>query len=304
MPLDVLKEVLAAGGGCAVADGLLNPLETMKVKLQLQPESPRIYDGMLGGLSKAVAEDGLLQGLWLPGLAATFIRSFTYVGFRIGLYPTVKKAVQAKSDGRDTLAVKILSGCFTGAIGSALFCPVDVVRLRMQADSGTLGPDGVLVSGLRRGLPPRYDSTLSAFSSIVRQEGLTKGLYRGAGPTVLRAAVLSGSQLASYDGLKQVLKGPGSSLPLPPALREEGPVLHSCCSLTSGLIAQTCIQPFDTTRSVIMAGHLPIGESLRRHGPFFLLRGYLTACCRQGPIMLIQMPVVEQLRLLLDLEPF
>lgn len=302
MSIDVLKEVLAAGGGCAVADGLLNPLETMKVKLQLQPESPRIYEGMFKGLSKVMAEDGLLHGLWVPGLAATTIRSFTYVGFRIGLYPTVKKMViKPKSDGQDTLAVKISSGCLTGAIGSALFCPVDVVRLRMQADSGTLGSDGVLVTGLRRGLPPRYDSTLGAFPSIVRDEGLVRGLYRGAGPTVLRAAMLSGSQLASYDSLKSYLK---ESLPVPLALREEGPLLHCCCSLTSGLIAQTCIQPFDTTRSVIMAGRVPLGESLQKFGPLFLFRGYLTACCRQGPIMAIQMPVVEQLRLLLGLDPF
>merc|ERR1719174_773944 len=91
--MDVAKGVFAAGAGCAIADGLLNPLETMKVKLQLQPRTnPLIYNGMFGGIRKVMLEDGFVQGLWVPGLFATWIRAFTYVGFRIGLYPYVRDA--------------------------------------------------------------------------------------------------------------------------------------------------------------------------------------------------------------------
>ena len=137
--MTVWKEVLAAGGGCAIADSLLNPLEVMKVKLQLSPigdvpVSGRYYNGMVGGLQRCMAEDGLWKGLYEPGLAATNIRAFTYTGFRIGLYPTVRNMLSSSgsADASSTsLATKLAAGAITGAVSAALFCPVDVVRLRM-----------------------------------------------------------------------------------------------------------------------------------------------------------------------------
>ena len=41
----------------------------------------------------AINEHGLMRGLWLPGLEATCYRAFSYTGFRIGLYPTVRDAI-------------------------------------------------------------------------------------------------------------------------------------------------------------------------------------------------------------------
>lgn len=45
----------------------------------------------------------------------------------------------------------------------------------------------------------RYPSTLKAFSTIYRKEGGLAGLYRGVGPTTQRAAILTATQLTSYD---------------------------------------------------------------------------------------------------------
>ena len=90
---------------------------------------------------------------------------------------------------------------------------------------------------------------------------------------------------------------------------EEGPALHLACSLASGLIAQTAIQPIDTVRSCLMgaqgaAGREMVVAGLREHGPAFLYRGFFPACLRQGPVMLVQMPIVEQLRLAFGLRAF
>lgn len=317
----IWKEVLAAGGGCAIADSLLNPLEVMKVKLQLLPPSPPTggsppyYSGMISGLSKCVAEDGLVSGLYVPGLVATNIRAFTYTGFRIGLYPTVRNTLSSNTDASAPipLTTKLGAGAITGAISAAIFCPVDVVRVRMQAQSGTVNATtGLLKTGLNAGQPRRYPSTLGAFPQILREEGAAAGLWRGSLPTVIRAAGLSGSQLASYETLKTVVKDAMGW--------KEGPVLHLSCSLASGLIAQTVIQPVDTIRSVVMVPSAtaastaspwsPVVQGLKSSGGGlagslrFLYRGYVVACCRQGPIMLIQMPLVEQLRLQMGLDHF
>jgi hypothetical protein len=315
-----------------------NFLEVTKVKLQIQPrEEPLMYRSLAHTLRRSMHEDGFWRGLVQPGLAATVLRAFTYTGFRIGLYPAVKNAFDSSSSTSPSLGTKILAGATTGAISASVFCPVDVVRIRMQAQAGTLGPDGVtLVSGLHAGRRREYSSTLDAFRKILKHEGLGGG-WQGAGPTVARAAGLSGSQLASYDSLKWGLKQGG--------WLSEGVPLHLTCSLTSGLIAQAVIQPMDTVRSVVMTaprlrkpqgtaaaatantaaastalttfsastGWAAVAQGLspKKGGGIhlvgaarFLYRGFGAACFRQGPIMLIQMPLVEQLRLLLGLGCF
>lgn len=292
----VALEVLASGAACCVADGIFNPLETMKVKLQVQQN--QYYAGMYDVAARTIAEDGLIHGLWLPGLLATTMRAFTYTGARIGLYPSVKRALVG--DSTPLLVHKVASGALTGGVASAVFAPIDLVRTRMQADAGTLSSDGrTLATGLRRGLPPRHASTLGAFADIVRNEGGLSALWRGAHFSVARAAVLSGAQLSSYDTLKSELK---RHLGL-----AEGPPLHVACSLASGLIAQTAVQPVDTLRSRAFASSGGLDLRLRvlfAGGLGGLYRGLYPACCRQAPVMLVQMPIVEQLRRLLGLEAF
>ncbi|GMH54154.1 hypothetical protein TrRE_jg3607, partial [Triparma retinervis] len=189
---------------------------------------------------------------------------------------------------------QLLAGAVTGGIGSALFCPIDVVRVRQQADAGKLSNStGLLQTGLRKGRAPRHTRTLSAFSEILRRDGAL-GLYQGAQFTVARAALLSSSQLASYESLKRTTREILN-------LENESTPLHLACALTSGLIAQTCIMPFDTARSYFMAAEGPSISSLvslcRRDGVFnWAYRGYAAACARQGPIMLLQLPLIEQLR--------
>lgn len=202
------REILAAGLGCAIADGSLNGLEVTKVKMQLDTATPSYYPkSMTGTIRQCIAEDGAVAGLMMPGLMATFLRAMTYVAFRVGTYPTVRDVVSAEN--RPTLSDRVLSGAITGGVGSMIFCPIDVVRVRMQADApgchARLPEHVPLQTGLRAGMPVRYPSTLGAFGKILSSDGVA-GLYRGSGATVARATLLSGSQLGSYDALKDVFK--------------------------------------------------------------------------------------------------
>jgi solute carrier family 25 uncoupling protein 8/9 len=47
-----------------------------------------------------------------------------------------------------------------------------------------------------------------------------------------------------------------------------------------------------------------LGRLLKRSGPLGLYRGYWPAMARQGPVMVIQMPIVEQFRKAMGLEYF
>mmetsp|Transcript_10389 Transcript_10389/g.18237 ORF Transcript_10389/g.18237 Transcript_10389/m.18237 type:complete len:296 (-) Transcript_10389:1318-2205(-) len=293
--MSVVREMLAAGPGCALANGMLNGLETTKVKLQLHNHSSPVYHNLTttGVMRQIIREEGIVRGLMMPGLSASLTRSMFYGAYRVGLYSTTRDWLASNNtNSAPTLINRIGSGVFTGGLGAMLTCPLDVVRTRMQADAG-LVRQGIYQTGLRKGQPVRYGNLLTAFLSIFRQEGLQKGLYRGASVTVTRASLLNGSQLASYDTLKKTLGW------------EEGPFLHVFCAFLSGIIAQTVVMPIDTIKSSMMIGNCPKGvwkTMMENGGLFWFYRGYIPACAGQGMIMVLQMPLIEQFRGMLGVD--
>mmetsp|Transcript_11434 Transcript_11434/g.21751 ORF Transcript_11434/g.21751 Transcript_11434/m.21751 type:complete len:297 (-) Transcript_11434:131-1021(-) len=291
--MSVAREMMSAGPGCAVANGLLNSLETTKVKLQLHSSSAPVYSRptTLGVMTQIAKEEGVVRGLMMPGLSASLTRSMLYGAYRVGLYASARDflAGTMNGGGEPSLAHRIASGMFTGGLGSMLSCPLDVVRTRMQADSGLVGTDGRYTTGLRRGQSVRYQGMMDCFVSILRNEGLRAGLYRGSSVTVARASMMNGAQLASYDTLKRFLYW------------EEGPFLHLTCALASGIIAQTVVMPIDTIKSYMMLGNdwKAVWNIMKTNGPFWFYRGYMPACAGQGMIMVLQMPMIEQFRIML-----
>jgi len=282
--LTILKEMLAAGPGCAIANGLLNGFETTKVKLQLHKShvspqhkpnrSPAAYHNAttIGVMRQIASEEGIVRGLLTPGLAASLTRSMLYGAYRVGLYPTVRDNVgkllgnDKNSSNASLIQQRILSGMLTGGLGSMVSCPLDVVRTRMQADAGLVVtkapsctnpaiPPAYYGTGLRRGQPVRYTGMCSALVKIWKDEGLVHGLYRGASVTIARACVLNGAQLASYDTMKHSALNWGQShAEASGKLYQEGPLLHVSCALLSGILAQSVVMPIDTLKSHMMLG--------------------------------------------------
>ena len=65
----VFLEVLSGGIGAGITDSIFNPLEVVKMRLQMEGQGSRpsqMYKGMIGTTRKIFAEDGIL-GLWVPG---------------------------------------------------------------------------------------------------------------------------------------------------------------------------------------------------------------------------------------------
>jgi hypothetical protein len=299
--MSIYREIMAAGPGCAVANGMLNGFETTKVKLQLQDSTRPVYkcSSMTGVMTQIVKEEGLVRGLLTPGLSASLARSCIYGGYRVGLYSTIRdnllRAVPNNSGdagSSQAVTVRLASGMITGGIGAMITCPLDCIRTRMQAEAGLVSKNGILETGLRKGHPVRYNSMIATFVSIINNEGWVHGIYRGATVTVSRASLLNGAQLASYDTLKKI------------SGQEEGPVLHFICALASGIIAQTVVMPIDTIKSSMMIGNnwKDVGQTMRSNGPFWLYRGYLPACAGQGLIMVLQMPLIEEFRRILGVK--
>ena len=140
----------------------------------------------------------------------------------------------------------------------------------------------------------RYATYGAAVRDIVVREGGVPALWRGLGATVARQMLLSGGQLASYDQAKQTARETfGVS---------EGPALHVTCAAFSGLVAQFVCMPADVIKTKILSGDHGksvlrcLGSTLAKEGVGGLWRGFVPAVARQCPVILVQMPLIEQIR--------
>merc|ERR1719238_2547326 len=125
--------------------------------------------------------------------------------------------------------MKAAAGVLAGGIAATACCPVGVGLVRVQADSRA---------------PPEerrnYRGFLDALRRISAEEGVAT-LWRGVGPTVARGAVVSMTQLATYDQAKEMLK---------PVLGDGFP-LFCASALCSALIYSTASLPLDITKTRI-----------------------------------------------------
>lgn len=97
------------------------------------------------------------------------------------------KAIEANDGKPLPLYQKALCGLTAGAIGASVGSPADLALIRMQADA-------TLPVAQRR----NYTNAFHALYRIVADEGVL-ALWKGAGPTVVRAMALNMGMLASYD---------------------------------------------------------------------------------------------------------
>ena len=297
------REYLSGSLASCTTAALFSPLECVKTRLQLQdmPGWRRIYTrGFLHALQQIYRQDGLLL-LWSHGFAGLVARDFFYSGMRTGMYPTVRGLIApGRAPGDISLAEKILAGAVTGGLGAGLANPFDVVRVRMTAEGGVVGADGLLATGMRAGELPRWGSSLACAADAARQEGVVQGLMvRGASASVSRAALLTAAQLSSYDHAKVHLR---------PALGD-GTLLHVAAAVISGFVATAACNPADVVKSRVMSARGGSGgggggggaagmvvEVWRREGVRGFYRGFLPAYARIGPTIFIQMPLAELLR--------
>lgn len=106
-----------------------------KIRLQSQQQQLRVgsarpkYTGYFSTGRVIAAEEGL-RVLFLRGMTASMLRELLYSTLRIGLYEPAKHVFQPGADGDIGLTRKILAGMASGAIGSAIANPTDLIKVR------------------------------------------------------------------------------------------------------------------------------------------------------------------------------
>lgn len=304
-------EVIAASCAMVITSAAFNPFDVVKTKLQTQNQlsadaSKRLYNGVLHTMRRVCAEDGFIRGLWLPGLTASVVRDIFNGGIRMGCYPAAVRTVHehapwANAGGPPGFGTKVLAGLLTGFTGAVIANPTDVIKVRLQAEAGTI-EGGVYVTGLKSGSAPS-PNTFACMWRLAAEEGVRRGLYRGAGVNCARAALITSGQMVAYDETKQVL----AACNIWPFTYEGARVAGA--SFMSGVSAATFAAPVDLVRSRIMddsqtsrhkatyRGALDCAwRTVRVEGPFALWKGWVPSYLRLGPHFMVSFPLLELFR--------
>lgn len=317
-----VKGFVEGGIASIVAGCSTHPLDLLKVRMQLQGETPAPNPSVqslrpaLAFHSTSVAAPGSTSihvppapaparvGLvsvgvrivqqegvaaLFSGVSATILRQTLYSTTRMGLYDILKQKWTDPNTRNMPLTSKITAGLISGAIGAAVGNPADVAMVRMQAD-------GRLPADQRR----NYKSVVDAIGRMARQEGVTS-LWRGSSLTVNRAMLVTASQLASYDQIKEMILEKG--------VMRDGLGTHVTASFAAGFVAAVASNPVDVIKTRVMNMKVQPGEAppysgaldcalktVRAEGPMALYKGFIPTISRQGPFTVVLFVTLEQVR--------
>lgn len=320
-----LKGFVEGGIASIIAGASTHPLDLIKVRMQLHGEShiqnpalqaayrptvalnlnsttaytsipetlnvaPPRRVGPVSIASRIVQTEGVAA--LFSGVSATVLRQTLYSTTRMGLYDILKHKWSDPNTGNLPLLRKIAAGLFAGGVGAAVGNPADLAMVRMQAD-------GRLPIEQRR----NYKSVVDAISQMSKQEGIAS-LWRGSTLTVNRAMIVTASQLASYDQVKEMILEKG--------VMGDGIGTHVTASFAAGFVAAVASNPIDVIKTRVMnmkveagaeppyAGALDCAmKTVRAEGPMALYKGFIPTISRQGPFTVVLFVTLEQVRKLL-----
>ena len=122
------------------------------------------------------------------GLSAGCLRQVFYATSRYGLFETFRDtlAQYRKTD----FAQRFATASVAGGCAALISCPVEVCLVRLSNDAS-------LPTEQRR----NYKGVFNALTRIMTEEG-PAAFYRGSQPFVMRAMLVGGTQVATYDQFK------------------------------------------------------------------------------------------------------
>lgn len=280
-PLPFPQMFASSAIAACTAEALTLPLDTAKVRLQLQQGSNK-YKGMLGTVVTIAREEGATS-LW-KGLEPGLHRQCLFGGLRIGLYEPVRDLYVGKDHkGDPPLHLKIAAGLTTGALGISVASPTDLVKVRMQSEGK-----------LPAGAPKKYPNAFAAYGIIAREEGLV-GLWKGLGPNIARNALINAAELASYDQIKQGLLAAGMP---------DNVGTHLVSGLGAGFVAVCIGSPVDVVKSRVMgdrAGRFTgvvdcFVKTARNEGLLAFYKGFIPNFGRLGSWNVAMFLTLEQVK--------
>lgn len=192
--IPLTAEILAGGSAGACQVIFTNPLEIVKIRLQIQGEA-----------MKAAAREGeqvtKRSALWIvrhlglvglyKGASACLLRDVPFSAIYFPTYSHLKKDYFGESPTKKLGILQLLTaGAIAGMPAAYLTTPCDVIKTRLQVET-------------RKG-DTSYSGLRDAATKVFREEGF-RAFFKGGAARVLRSSPQFGFTLAGYEVLQGLL---------------------------------------------------------------------------------------------------
>ncbi|CAJ2507677.1 Uu.00g088630.m01.CDS01 [Anthostomella pinea] len=187
-------EILAGGtaGMCQVV--FTNPLEIVKIRLQVQGEVAKSAEGAKKRSAMWIVKNLGLAGLY-KGASACLLRDVPFSMIYFPTYSHLKKDMFGESPTKKLGVLQLLTaGAIAGMPAAYLTTPCDVIKTRLQVEA-------------RKG-ESSYTGVRHAATTIMKEEGF-KAFFKGGPARIMRSSPQFGFTLAAYEVLQSVLPFPG-----------------------------------------------------------------------------------------------
>ena len=176
-------EILAGGGAGASQVVFTNPLEIVKIRLQMQGEGGVAQRG-----ATAIVQDLGFVGLY-KGASACFLRDIPFSMIYFPTYAALKEYFASKNpDGKASPTQVLLAGTIAGAPSAGLCTPADVIKTRLQIEA--------------RAGTSSYTGIRDCFWKVLEKEG-SRAFWKGAAARMFRSSPQFGVTLLTYEQLQK-----------------------------------------------------------------------------------------------------
>nr|QKK35448.1 mitochondrial Agc1 [Starmerella bombicola] len=191
-----LAEVIAGGSAGACQVVFTNPLEIVKIRLQVQGELAANAVGHVKQSAVHIVRQLGLVGLY-KGASACLLRDVPFSAIYFPSYAHLKKDLFKEGPSKRLNAWELLTaGAIAGIPAAYLTTPCDVIKTRLQVEA-------------RKG-ETSYSGLRHAATTIWKEEGFA-AFFKGGPARIFRSSPQFGCTLAAYEVLKRLLPFPGSS---------------------------------------------------------------------------------------------
>ncbi len=280
-----MQNFLIGGVSGMCATCIIQPVDFIKVQIQVRSEMGGKNLSPFKIFQEIKAQHGMRA--FYKGLDSALLRQLLYTSTRLGIFYSIKDKIVKTTGKNPTMLQNVCASLTAGIIGSFCGNPADLALVRMQSDNN-------LPVEERR----NYKNVFDALMRIVREEGVT-ALWRGSGPTVVRAIAMNFSLLMPFEEAKKFLT------PYIESTRNRAIV----ASMISGVCASTLSLPFDNIKTKLQKmkagpnGELPYKgimdcamKTANKEGFLKLWVGLNTYYVRIAPHVVITLLINELLR--------
>ncbi|CAL5872229.1 uncharacterized protein PFLUO_LOCUS6488 [Penicillium psychrofluorescens] len=196
------SEILAGGtaGACQVV--FTNPLEIVKIRLQVQGEIAKNVEGAPRRSALWIVQNLGLVGLY-KGASACLLRDVPFSAIYFPTYSHLKTGMFGESPTHKLGVFQLLTaGAIAGMPAAYLTTPCDVIKTRLQVEA-------------RKG-ETKYTGLRHCATTVWKEEGI-KAFFKGGPARIMRSSPQFGFTLAAYEVLQKALPLPGAAEDLTPS---------------------------------------------------------------------------------------